>query len=92
MFISHFPFGFSLGHFQALSVVDSSITPLGRYCSPNCGKDQGDKHDVWCLHIVSLLGVAQAEFDQHQPDVVVGSSRGGAVAVNIDSGDTPDSD
>jgi GNAT superfamily N-acetyltransferase len=33
--------------------------------------------------------IAQAEFDQHQPDVVVGSSRGGAVAVNIDSHDTP---
>jgi alpha-beta hydrolase superfamily lysophospholipase len=30
--------------------------------------------------------IAQAEFDQHQPQVVVGSSRGGAVAVNIDSG------
>jgi alpha-beta hydrolase superfamily lysophospholipase len=30
---------------------------------------------------------AQAEFDKHQPQVVVGSSRGGAVAVNIDSGD-----
>ena len=33
--------------------------------------------------------IAQAEFDQHKPDVVVGSSRGGAVAVNIDSKDTP---
>ena len=33
--------------------------------------------------------IAQAEFDQHQPDVVVGSSRGGAVAMNIDCGDTP---
>lgn len=33
--------------------------------------------------------IAQAEFDQHQPEVVVGSSRGGAVAMNIDSGDTP---
>ena len=33
--------------------------------------------------------IAQAEYDQHQPDVVVGSSRGGAVAVNIDSQDTP---
>lgn len=33
--------------------------------------------------------IAQSEFDQHQPDVVVGSSRGGAVAVNIESGDTP---
>ncbi len=27
--------------------------------------------------------IAQAEFDQHRPDVVVGSSRGGAVAMNI---------
>ena len=29
---------------------------------------------------------AQGEFDQHQPQVVVGSSRGGAVAMNINSG------
>jgi alpha-beta hydrolase superfamily lysophospholipase len=27
--------------------------------------------------------IAQAEFDKHQPHVVVGSSRGGAVAMNI---------
>ena len=33
--------------------------------------------------------IAQAEFDRHQPDVVVGSSRGGAVAMNINSGKTP---
>jgi alpha-beta hydrolase superfamily lysophospholipase len=33
--------------------------------------------------------IAQSEFDEHDPDVVVGSSRGGAVAVNIRSGDTP---
>jgi hypothetical protein len=33
------------------------------------------------------LRIAQAEFDAHQPDVVVGSSRGGAVAMNLDSGD-----
>lgn len=33
--------------------------------------------------------IAQAEFDENQPDVVVGSSRGGAVAINIDSNDTP---
>ena len=33
--------------------------------------------------------IAQTEFDQHQPDVVVGSSRGGAVAMNIESGTTP---
>lgn len=32
---------------------------------------------------------AQSEYDQHQPDVIVGSSRGGAVAMNIDSKDTP---
>jgi hypothetical protein len=32
---------------------------------------------------------AQDEYDQHQPDVIVGSSRGGAVTMNIDSGDTP---
>ena len=31
--------------------------------------------------------IAQAEFDRHLPDVVVGSSRGGGVAMNIDSGD-----
>jgi predicted esterase YcpF (UPF0227 family) len=31
--------------------------------------------------------IAQAEFDKHQPQVVVGSSRGGAVAMNIHSGD-----
>src|SRR6202142_1298991 len=30
--------------------------------------------------------IAQAEFDKHNPDVVVGSSRGGAVAMNIQSG------
>jgi pimeloyl-ACP methyl ester carboxylesterase len=30
--------------------------------------------------------IAQAEFDRHRPAVVVGSSRGGAVAMNIDSG------
>ena len=33
--------------------------------------------------------IAQAEFDEQQPDVVVGSSRGGAVAVNINTGTTP---
>jgi catechol 2,3-dioxygenase-like lactoylglutathione lyase family enzyme len=33
--------------------------------------------------------IAQEEFDKYQPDVVVGSSRGGAVAMSIESGDTP---
>ena len=35
------------------------------------------------------LAIAQAVFDEGRPDVVVGSSRGGAVALNIASGDTP---
>ena len=33
--------------------------------------------------------IAQAEYDNHHPDVVVGSSRGGAVAININSQATP---
>ncbi|MCC9602871.1 hypothetical protein LOC67_20165 [Stieleria sp. JC731] len=32
---------------------------------------------------------AQTEYDEHQPDVIVGSSRGGAVAVNMNSVETP---
>lgn len=35
----------------------------------------------------AAVEIAQAEFDKHQPQVVVGSSRGGAVAMNINSGD-----
>ena len=37
----------------------------------------------------AAVRTAQAEYDQHQPDVIVGSSRGGAVALNINSRDTP---
>jgi len=37
----------------------------------------------------AAVRITQAEFDRHRPDVVVGSSRGGAVAINIDSGSTP---
>ena len=33
--------------------------------------------------------IAQAEFNQHHPDVIVGSSRGGAVAMSIETGNTP---
>jgi len=33
------------------------------------------------------IRTAQDAFDQHQPQVVVGSSRGGAIAMNINSGD-----
>lgn len=35
------------------------------------------------------LRIAQAAFDGRPPDVVVGSSRGGAVAMNINTGTTP---
>ncbi len=34
----------------------------------------------------AALRTAQAAFDQHRPEVVVGSSRGGAVAMNLESG------
>jgi alpha-beta hydrolase superfamily lysophospholipase len=37
----------------------------------------------------AAVRVAQGEYDRHRPDVVVGSSRGGAIAMNINSGDTP---
>lgn len=37
----------------------------------------------------AAVRVAQAEYDRGRPDVVVGSSRGGAVAMNINSGNTP---
>ena len=37
----------------------------------------------------NAVRIAQAVFDRHHPDVVVGSSRGGAVAMNIDAGSTP---
>ena len=36
--------------------------------------------------LVAAVRIAQAEYDQGHPDVVVGSSRGGAVAMNINFG------
>lgn len=33
--------------------------------------------------------IAQAEFDRHSPDIVVGVSRGGAIAMNIAVRETP---
>ncbi len=41
------------------------------------------------VDFTAAVATAQAAYDQHQPDVVVGSSRGGAVALNIDSKATP---
>jgi hypothetical protein len=37
----------------------------------------------------AALRIAQAEFDRYRPDVVVGSSRGGALALSIQSGEVP---
>jgi hypothetical protein len=37
----------------------------------------------------AAVKVAQAEYDQHRPDIIVGSSRGGAVALNLESRQTP---
>jgi hypothetical protein len=37
----------------------------------------------------AAVRAAQGAFDRHGPDVVVGSSRGGAVAMNLASGTTP---
>jgi hypothetical protein len=38
-------------------------------------------------HFNEAVKITQAKFDQHRPGVIVGSSRGAAVAKNIDSGD-----
>lgn len=37
----------------------------------------------------AAVRTAQDEYDRNQPDVIVGSSRGGAVAMNMNSGFTP---
>jgi hypothetical protein len=37
----------------------------------------------------AALAIAQAEYDKHRPDVIVGSSRGGALTMNLKAGDTP---
>ena len=37
----------------------------------------------------AAVRIAQAAFDRGEPDVVIGSSRGAAVAMNIDTGTTP---
>ncbi len=48
-------------------------------CNPHLPDDDFD----------AAVRIAQAHFDQHRPEVVVGSSRGGAVAMNLDTGATP---
>jgi hypothetical protein len=37
----------------------------------------------------AALRIAQAEFDRYRPDVVVGSSRGGALAMSLAGGEVP---
>jgi alpha-beta hydrolase superfamily lysophospholipase len=37
----------------------------------------------------AAVRTAQDEYDLHRPDVIVGSSRGGAIAMNLDAGSTP---
>jgi hypothetical protein len=37
----------------------------------------------------TAVRTAQAEHDRHRPDAIVGSSHGGAVAMNLNSGSTP---
>jgi alpha-beta hydrolase superfamily lysophospholipase len=37
----------------------------------------------------AAVRIAQAEYDRHHPDVIVGSSRGGAVALNLQAESTP---
>ena len=57
---------------------------------PTFLKDQG--HEVLNPALpdddfAEAVRIAQAEFDTHRPQIVIGSSRGGAVAMNITSGD-----
>jgi hypothetical protein len=37
----------------------------------------------------SAVRIAQSELDAHHPDIVVGSSRGGAIAMNLSAGSVP---
>jgi hypothetical protein len=65
-------------------------TPGG--LKPTYLKDQG--HEVLNPALPdddfdAAVRIAQTEFDRYHPDVVVGSSRGGAVAMNIKSGNCP---
>ncbi|MEZ6043124.1 MAG: CPXCG motif-containing cysteine-rich protein [Planctomycetaceae bacterium] len=59
---------------------------------PTCLKDAGHQVINPALDdddFDAAVRTAQAEYEQHQPDVIVGSSRGGSIAMNIDSGGIP---
>ena len=65
-------------------------TPGG--LKPTCLMDHG--HEVLNPKLPdddfdAAVHIAQAEYDSYHPDVVVSSSRGGAVAMNINSGNCP---
>ncbi len=62
-------------------------TPGG--LKPTYLKDHGHAVLNPALADDAAVAIAQQEFDQGNPEVVVGSSRGGAVAMNINAGDTP---
>ncbi|MEZ6048747.1 MAG: CPXCG motif-containing cysteine-rich protein [Planctomycetaceae bacterium] len=58
----------------------------------SCLKKAGNEVIILSLNYdgseLALL-TAQAEYNQNQPDLIVGSCRGGAVAMMLNSGDTP---
>lgn len=69
----------------------SSSTANSTGIKPTCLKDHG--HTVLNPSLpdddfYEAVSIAQVEFDRGTPGVVVGSSRGGAIAMNIDSGST----
>ena len=73
-------------HEQALARLRALAAPLAvllTLCTllATSAEDAGPIADA-------AVAIAQDEFDRGKPDVVVGSSRGGAVAMNINSGDT----
>ena len=75
---------------KILFLHDWTSVPGGR--KPTYLKDHG--HEILNPKLPDndfeeAVQIAQAEYDKHHPDVIVGSSRGGAVAINIESEDTP---
>jgi hypothetical protein len=56
---------------------------------PGAARPRGHQSELPEEDFAEAVRIAQAEYGQHRPDVIVGSSRGGAVAMNLDSGTTP---